>query len=46
MAVGKNPYIEEPQFTRAAKKYKVTFMQGSDKKEVEVDPAQGAYGDH
>jgi 2Fe-2S ferredoxin len=46
MAVGKNPYIEEAQFTPATKKFKVTFIQGEQKKEVEVDPAKVPYGDH
>ena len=46
MAVGKNPYIEEAQFTPATKKFKVTFIQGTEKKEVEVDPAKVPYGEH
>ena len=35
---GKNPYIEEVKFTPATKKYKVTFVRGEKRVEVEVDP--------
>jgi len=35
---GKNPYIEEVKYTPATKKYKVTFVRGEKRVEVEVDP--------
>ncbi len=42
---GKNPYIEEAQYTPATQKYKVKFIRaGEADVEVEVDPAKVPYG--
>jgi ferredoxin, 2Fe-2S len=42
---GKNPYIEEAQFTPATQKYKVKFIRaGEPDTEVEIDPANVPYG--
>jgi len=42
---GRNPYIEETKYTPATKPYKVTFILGDEKKEVDVTPEKVPYGD-
>jgi 2Fe-2S ferredoxin len=41
---GKNPYIEEATYKVATQPYKVTFIKGSERVEVQVDPAKFPYG--
>ena len=41
---GQNPYIQEAETERPAKKYKITFLPAN--RTVEVDPAAIPYGDH
>jgi 2Fe-2S ferredoxin len=42
---GRNPYIEEAKVKPATKPFKVTFIAGDDKKEVEVTPEKVPYQD-